>query len=92
MKKKHKIKRNYKKLGMFLAKKRKNAGITQRQVTDALGYSSAQFCSNFERGIAAPPLKKMKTYSKLLKFKKDDMDTFCFIYGETFANKAANYF
>jgi hypothetical protein len=29
-------------------------------VSDALGYSSAQFISNFERGIALPPLVKLR--------------------------------
>jgi hypothetical protein len=31
----------------------------------ALGYSSAQFISNFERGIALPPLKKMRALNEL---------------------------
>ena len=36
------------------------ADMTQKEVSEYLGYSSAQFISNFERGISAPPLKKLK--------------------------------
>lgn len=57
---KRKTKRHYTELGTFLAKAREDKGFTQREVSDMLGYSSAQFISNFECGIAAPPLKKMK--------------------------------
>jgi len=54
------LKRDYEALGVYLAEKRQAAGLTQREVADALGYSSAQFISNFERGIATPPLPKLK--------------------------------
>lgn len=65
--KKYAIERSYVKLGNYLAEKRQEAGLSQREVSLALGYSSAQFISNFERGIAAPPLKKMKILSKMYK-------------------------
>jgi transcriptional regulator with XRE-family HTH domain len=41
------------------------AGFTQAEISIALGYTSAQFISNFERGIAAPPLNKLKVITKL---------------------------
>lgn len=65
--KKYAIARSYEKLGAYLAEKRLSAGLSQREVSVALGYSSAQFISNFERGIASPPLKKMKILSKMYK-------------------------
>jgi transcriptional regulator with XRE-family HTH domain len=59
-KKKYKLARPYTEFGNFLANSRDSAGLTQRQVSLKLGYSSAQFISNFERGIATPPIKKAK--------------------------------
>lgn len=64
-KKKLKIKRPYTQFGQYLFEKRTKAGLTQRDVSNVLGYSSAQFISNFERGIATPPLKKMKVLLKM---------------------------
>lgn len=63
--KKYLIPRNYVKLGEYLYKKRTQAQLTQREVSLALGYSSAQFISNFERGIAAPSLKKLIKLSEI---------------------------
>ena len=52
--------RNYVALGEYLQVMRIKADLTQREVSLELGYSSAQFISNFERGISSPPLKKLK--------------------------------
>lgn len=65
---KYKINRPYTQLGDCLATKRKSSGMTQLEVSKKLGYSSSQFISNFERGIAAPPLKKLVTLSGLYGF------------------------
>lgn len=59
--------RNYTEVGEYLKQLRLEAGLTQRDVSIALGYSSAQFISNFERGIAVPPLKKLKILQKLFR-------------------------
>lgn len=64
MRRAYKLKRNFTELGEFLQKSRTKAGLTQREVSLDLGYSSAQFISNFERGISAPPLKKLKQLTK----------------------------
>jgi transcriptional regulator with XRE-family HTH domain len=65
-KKKHYVlARRYTALGEYLQTMRTKAGLTQREVSLALGYSSAQFISNFERGIAVPPLKKLKVLVKM---------------------------
>jgi len=61
---KYKLKRDYVELGAMLQKRRQKLGLTQKQIADALGYSSGQFLSNFERGIARPPLKKLKWLCK----------------------------
>lgn len=52
--------RHYVGLGQYLQEMRIRADLTQREVSSTLGYSSAQFISNFERGISTPPLKKLK--------------------------------
>lgn len=44
-------------IGTFIKQQRSKAGVTQEQLADALGYSTAQFVSNWERGISMPPLK-----------------------------------
>lgn len=65
---KYKINRPYTLLGNCLTAKRKSAGMTQLDVSKKLGYSSPQFISNFERGIAAPPFKKLVILSRLYGF------------------------
>ena len=47
-------------LGEFLQAKRIKSGLSQGDVATKLGYSSPQFISNFERGLCAPPLNKLK--------------------------------
>jgi transcriptional regulator with XRE-family HTH domain len=64
-KKQYALPRKYTKLGEYLQEMRNKAGLTQREVSLALGYSSAQFISNFERGIAVPPLKKMRVLVRM---------------------------
>lgn len=60
-KKKFKIKRNYESVGALLAKARDNSNLSQAFVANKLGYSSPQFISNMERGIALPTKKGIKT-------------------------------
>lgn len=52
-------------LGDFLQSKRVKAGLSQGDVATKLGYSSPQFISNFERGLCAPPLNKLKMLVQL---------------------------
>lgn len=63
--------RNYVALGAYLQEMRIKANMTQREVSIALGYSSAQFISNFERGISSPPLKKLKELIRLYRMPVD---------------------
>ncbi len=57
--------RHYTLLGEYLQLMRKKKGLTQRDVSQELKYSSAQFISNFERGISSPPLRKLKILIEL---------------------------
>ena len=59
--------RNYVALGEYLQEMRIKSDLTQREVSLELGYSSAQFISNFERGISSPPLKKLKELIRMYK-------------------------
>lgn len=52
-------------LGKYLKSKRLAAGLSQGQVSVALGYSSPQFVSNWERGLCSLPLRKLKTLTGL---------------------------
>lgn len=54
-------------LGDYLKNCRLQANLSQAEVANHLGYSSPQFISNMERGICAPPLKKIAQLSHLYK-------------------------
>ncbi len=60
------IPRHYEKLGRFFCELRQKKNLSQREVAKKLGYSSAQFISNFERGIVVPPLTKLRVLVRLL--------------------------
>jgi transcriptional regulator with XRE-family HTH domain len=62
----YRLPRPYFRLGEYLGHLRSESKFTQREVSLALGYSSAQFISNFERGIAIPPLTKLRALLKLV--------------------------
>ena len=59
-KKRYALTRNFFEFGEYLKEKRVAADLTQKEVAEKIGYSSAQYISNFERGIALPPLSKLK--------------------------------
>lgn len=54
-------------LGTYLRKAREDNQLSQRQVADALGYTSPQFISNFERGLCSPPLNKLRVLIDIYK-------------------------
>ena len=45
-------------LGLYFRDMRKKAGLSQLEVSKRLGYGSAQFVSNWERGLASPPIRR----------------------------------
>jgi transcriptional regulator with XRE-family HTH domain len=59
------MRQEFKTLGTYFQEKRSDKGLSQKDVADILGYSSAQFVSNWERGISAPPLEALPTLVKL---------------------------
>ena len=44
---------------------RMKAGLSQKEVASSLGYTTAQFISNIERGVAMPPIKDLPKLAKL---------------------------
>lgn len=60
-------------LGEYLQDKRVKAGLSQGDVATKLGYSSPQFISNFERGLCAPPLNKLKAIVQLYDLNGDEV-------------------
>lgn len=61
------------KLHEYLSKKRLQAGLTQSDVAKVLGYTSAQFISNWERGLSAPPMEVFKKLSKCYNISVDEL-------------------
>ncbi len=56
-----------------LKKMRIDAGLSQLDVSKKLGYSSPQFISNIERGLALPPTKILKPLAKICKVNFEDL-------------------
>lgn len=52
---------------------REKAGLTQREVSDSLGYSTPQFISNVERGRCRFPVQKLPKIKKLYRLSTDQV-------------------
>ena len=52
---------------------REKAGLTQRDVSDTLGYSTPQFISNVERGRCRFPVQKLSKIKKLYKLSNEQV-------------------
>ncbi len=63
----------FKNIGRFLRQRRIELGLTQRQVSDKLGYGSSQFISDMERGLCTLPLKKLGEVVKLYKLPPNEL-------------------
>lgn len=62
-----------KSVGTFLRTKREAAGLTQSDVSGELGYGTAQFVSNWERGVSMPPMAALPRIAKLYKIQAKAM-------------------
>lgn len=60
-------------LSKFLVSAREKAGLTQKYTSDKLGYTTAQFVSNWERGVSQPPIKTLKKLAELYKVSADEL-------------------
>jgi transcriptional regulator with XRE-family HTH domain len=54
----------------ILKKHRRDKRLQQKEISDKLGYASAQFVSNWERGISEPPLKDAAQVCEMLDISK----------------------
>jgi transcriptional regulator with XRE-family HTH domain len=54
-------------IGQYFKDKREEAGMTQEELSQHLGYKSKQIVSNWERGLCNPPLSQVALITKLLK-------------------------
>jgi transcriptional regulator with XRE-family HTH domain len=68
-----KRKQKYEELGTFLKESRKAVGLTQKEVSTKLGYSTSQFISNFERGACLPPNKKLPALTRIYKVDRQEI-------------------
>lgn len=76
--------------GQYLRQARESKNLTQGQVASKLGYTSAQFISNFERGICAPAEDKMKDLMKLLGLSKKETRFYWVMYQAEQVGKRAD--
>lgn len=60
-------------LSKYLYEKRVAKEITQGNLARVLGYASPQFVSNWERGLAKPPLETLKKMIKILDLDVDEL-------------------
>lgn len=60
-------------LGTYLKDKRIQSGLTQSEVSTALGYTTPQFVSNFERGLCSPPLQALAILVSLYKINPEEL-------------------
>lgn len=60
-------------LAAYLKEKRIQVGLTQSEVAKKLGYSSPQFVSNWERGLANPPVFVLRDLTKMYKVPVDEL-------------------
>jgi transcriptional regulator with XRE-family HTH domain len=63
----------FRKISQFLKKAREKTGLSQGEVAKNLGYDSCQFISNWERGMAAPPLTVLGRLAKLYNVKGEEL-------------------
>lgn len=60
-------------LSDFLREKRLSADLSQMDVAKKLGYTSAQFVSNWERGLSNPPISTLRRLSEIYRIPPDDL-------------------
>ncbi|MBX7232094.1 MAG: helix-turn-helix domain-containing protein [Bdellovibrionales bacterium] len=63
----------FSKVGDFFKDKRVEVNLTQSEVAEALGLSSGQFVSNWERGVSMPPMDYLPKLVKLYKINKSEL-------------------
>lgn len=57
----------------YLKNKRIERELSQKEVSDKLGYTTPQFISNWERGLSAPPIDVFKKIASLYQISSEEM-------------------
>lgn len=57
----------------LLKTSRNNAGLSQKAISEKLGYTSSQFISNWERGVSSPPMDKLVEICSILSIPQEKM-------------------
>lgn len=60
-------------LASYMKKARTKAKLSQRMVAKELGWNSAQFVSNVERGLCYPPIKVIPHWAELIGVEPDEI-------------------
>jgi transcriptional regulator with XRE-family HTH domain len=60
-------------LADFLREKRIVSGLSQMDIAKKLGYTSAQFVSNWERGLSSPPIHTLRKLSEYYQIPPDSL-------------------
>ncbi|WP_415062655.1 helix-turn-helix domain-containing protein [Bdellovibrio sp.] len=60
-------------LAELLKEKRIAANLSQREVATRLGYTTAQFVSNWERGVSSPPVQMLKKIADLYRTSAEEL-------------------
>jgi transcriptional regulator with XRE-family HTH domain len=66
-------KQAFSRIGEYFRDRRIDAGLTQADVAQALGLSTGQFISNWERGVSMPPMDYLPKLVKLYKMSKSEL-------------------
>lgn len=69
-------------VGSFVKAMRLRAELTQDELARRLSYSSAQFVSNWERGVSLPPLDILAKLCVICKTPPDDLVDVLYSYQE----------
>ena len=65
--------RKFESTSKYFRQKRLDAEITQAELAEALGFTSAQIVSNWERGICAPPMASLRSLIKILNLDAEEV-------------------
>ena len=60
-------------LNRFIRERRLALGLSQKHIANKLGYSSAQFISNWERGLSRPPVTALRKVALILNIEADEI-------------------
>lgn len=66
---------------------REKAGLTQKQVSIYLGYTTIQLVSNWERGLCMPPRNSIQRLAKLFNVDKKQIGKYIYNYQLNKLNK-----